>query len=228
MTFTFCLLLAAGVANAFPEIDHYEPQPGDLILFQGKGIVNVIFALGHSGGATHSGIVVARPDGTLGLLESAGVQYPVMISDIDSRHQQYSGRIWVRRRCVPLTPEQSKRLTEFACAQEGKPYDLLGVFIPPFGHPVRKHRLKCLTDEQLLNRPRWFCSELCMVALIEAGILDRCVVRPRMTDPRDLKTDRRLDLTECGWEPPLRWKHCGEYTKHWFSVSCCGKVEYWK
>ena len=51
------------------------------------------------------------------------------------------GRVWIRRRKVPLTPEQSCRLTAFAMAQDGKRFALirLAAQLTPFRHrgPIR-------------------------------------------------------------------------------------------
>lgn len=227
MTPTLALLLAACLTSATPETEHYDPQPGDLILFQSPGVLrNVVYALGCSGGVTHSGIVVARPDGTLGMLEAPGTGYPVMVSDIPSRHEYHKGRAWVRCRRTPLTPEQTKCLTEFACRQEGKPFFSVGVLIPPFGKPIPKHFQKCVKPEQL-EPGKWFCSPLCVAAMMACGSLDLCAAKPWFVDPQDLKTDHWLDLS-CGWEKPVRWLYCGEKKECWRSVSCCGKHEWWK
>src|SRR5205085_2849667 len=106
------LVLAASVFSVGQcgELGCYEPQEGDLLIFQSRGLRNLAYSLGCSGGATHCGVVVARQDGSLGLLEAPGPDYPVMISDIPSRLQAYPGRTWVRRRRCPLTPGQSRRL----------------------------------------------------------------------------------------------------------------------
>ena len=59
-----------------------------------------------------------------------------------------------------------------------------------------------------------------------AGLFDPCGVKTRYVDPQDLKSDRMLDLS-CGWEKPVRWIRCGERTKEWFSISCCGHSQVW-
>jgi hypothetical protein len=243
MTPTLCLALAAALAGfpidespefTAPEavsstagLGWFDPQPGDIIICQAPGnLKHLVYALGCSAGATHSAIVVNRTDGSLAMLEAPGTPYPVMLSDISSRLRSYDGKIWIRRRCVPLTPEQCACLTKFACAQEGKPFATLGVLIPPFGFPVRLCINRCLRDSAL-DRPRWFCSELVVAAAVSAGLLDRSHVRPRFTDPEDLKTDRCLDLS-CGWDKATKWERCGPKLECWWSRSCCGKVEGWK
>ncbi|MFO0876201.1 MAG: hypothetical protein U0840_02420 [Gemmataceae bacterium] len=224
---TVALLLAAGLASATPESTHYEPEVGDILLFQSPGgLRNIAYFLGCSAGVTHSALVVARPDGTLGMLEAPGPDYPVMISDIPSRRCYHKGRVWVRKRKCPVTPEQSRCLTEFACRQEGKPFYTLGVLIPMFGKPIPKHRHRCVKDEEL-EPDRWFCSPLVVAGLIAGGLLDRCAAKPWFVDPQDLKTDHWLDLS-CGWQRPYRWLYCGDRAECWFSISCAGKKEWWK
>ncbi|MFO0843201.1 MAG: hypothetical protein U0797_12525 [Gemmataceae bacterium] len=224
---TLTLLLASCLPSATPETEHYDPQPGDILLFRTPGLARaVVYALGCSPGVTHCGVVVARPDGSLGLLEAPGNDYPTMISDIPSRHDYHKGTCWVRRRCTPLTPEQCKCLTEFACRQEGKPFFFAGVFIPPFGKPIPKCFRRCVKPEQL-EPGRWFCSPLVVAALMSAGVLDLCDAKPWFVDPQDLKADTWLDLS-CGWEKPTKWLRCGEKKECWLSISCCGQHQWWK
>src|SRR6476620_10982380 len=107
----------------------------------------------------------AAHDGSLGLLEAPGTSYPVMLSNIPSRLQAYKGDVWIRRIRCCLSEEQCRCLTEFACKQDGKPFDTAGFALPPFGFPTRKITRRCLTPEDL-DQPRWFCSSLCVAAYI--------------------------------------------------------------
>lgn len=227
MTPSLALLLSACLVSGTPESTCYDPQPGDLILFQSPGALrNIAYFIGCSAGVTHSAIVVRRPDGSLGMLEAPGPNYPVMVSDIPSRRAYHKGRIWVRRRKCPLSPEQSRCLTEFACRQEDKPFYTLGVLIPMFGKPIPKHRQRCVTPDEL-EPDRWFCSPLVAAAMIASGLLDPCAAKPWFVDPQDLKTDRWLDLS-CGWHKPYRWLDCDERNECWFSVNCRGETHWWK
>jgi hypothetical protein len=226
---TLALVLLAGLTGGEMDLglEGYCPKAGDIVLFQGRGAIkNFVYALAYSPCATHAGLVVARPDGSLALLEAPGPIYPVMLSDIPSRLRSSRGRIWIRRLRTPLSPEQLKSLTAFACSQEGKPYDTIGVLIPPFGHPIRKWTRKELTIEQM-DPPRWFCSSIVVVAAAVCGLIDPCTIRPRFTDPQDLKTDRCLKLLD-RWESPEVWQRCSPQTKGWWSRSCTGKVECWE
>jgi hypothetical protein len=216
---------ACGVGRNILEC--YDPQPGDLVLFSYyKPLRNLIFFLAHSGGATHTALVVRRANGTLALLEAPGPKFPVMLSDLPSRFRAYQGRIWVRRLRTPLSPEQSARLTAFACAQEGKPFSGTAVLATLWGRPVRRPRMGCAGPEEL-DPPAWFCSSLTAAAGIAAGVIDPCVSRPKTTDPEDLKSDRCLDLSAC-WAQPLRYQHCGPRLPGWCSESCCGQRAYWE
>lgn len=232
MNTTCSLLLLACLAHAgnrgFPSspMHEYQPQVGDILLFQGPGgLKNLMYALGGSACTMHSAIVVQRPDGSLGMLEAPGLNYPVMISDIPSRLPASHGKTWVRRRCVPVTPEQSACLTAFACAQEGKPYSAIGFILPSFGLPLRKLTTRCLTAEQL-DHDRWICSSIVAAACAASGLLDPCKIRPRLVDPADLKNDRCLDLSNC-WAKPEELLRCGPEQKCWFSISCCGVKKCW-
>ena len=94
----------------------YVPQPGDIMLATDDKIFwKLTHNLGGTGHPHHSGVVFERPDGTLGVLE-AGPHDTTHIYDMDW-HPHFclyaqKGRIWIRQRKVPLTPEQSGALEE--------------------------------------------------------------------------------------------------------------------
>ena len=59
---------------------------------------------------------------------------------------------------LPCTEAQRAHVLDFATRQVGKPYDYAGLFL--------------FTLRPSWNDPsRWFCSELCAAALIDAGII---------------------------------------------------------
>jgi hypothetical protein len=196
----------------------YQPQPGDLVLATDQ---NRLGKLGHwaagSGAPQHSGIVVARPDGRLAVLE-AGPHNSLHCSLTDwletLRTYSVVERVWIRRRRVPLTPEQSDRLTAFAVMADGKPFAVFRVFrqVSAFRSrgPVRIRFMGFPHGE----RRAYFCAELVMEACVEAGLLDAATARPAATYPRDLFfahsrnrfLDEHLDLTD--WYPPARWTLC--------------------
>src|SRR5262249_58158506 len=89
------------------------------------------------------------------------------------REYAEEGRVWIRRRKVPLTPEQSQQLTDFATRQDGKWFALprLGVQLTPFRSrgPVRTY---FMGKPQGGDRKSYFCSELVCEACVAAGLLD--------------------------------------------------------
>jgi hypothetical protein len=179
----------------------YVPQPGDLVLFHHHSYaVNALYYLGFCGGTTHSGIVVAHPRGGVVMLEAPFLE-PVTFVDLASRVAAYKGRVEIRRRKIPLTEQQSARLTAFACAQLGKPFHLPGMLLPTVTWPLDLFQDHCVSDKEL-NPPNWICSELVIAATIAAGLVTPCGVKPACVCADDLRTDRILDLS-CGWWPPL-------------------------
>jgi hypothetical protein len=201
----------------FP-LQSYIPQPGDIFLATDQ---RLWYRVGHTiagaHGVHHSGIVIARPDGGLGLIEAG--PFDSLIVEIMNQYDHMNNHVaagdtvWVRRRRVPLTPEQSARLTAFACAQEGKPFAVirwLGQLTP----------LRCrgpvstwYRGEPEGHRPQWFCSELVTECCVAAGIMDGRLARPTATYPCDfffgrsynLYLNRHLDRMMEGWCPPTRW-----------------------
>ena len=127
------------------------------------------------------------------------------------------GRVWVRRRAVPLTPEQSARLTEFALAADGRQFSVgkLALQLTPFRArgPVRT---AFVGKPRGLDKSAYFCSELIVEACAYAGLIDPCTARPSATYPRDLFMDHSLNpflnrnfkLAPC-WDPPARWTSYG-------------------
>ena len=195
----------------------YLPQPGDILLrLDHSTFWRVTHYMALAFDPNGSGIVFARPDGSLAILE-AGPNDCMWVRTLDvlPHLKEYAdiGRVWIRRRRVPLTPEQSCRLTEFALAQDGKRFALmrLGVQLTPFRSrgPLRTYFMGCPHGG---DRRSYFCSELVSEACVAAGLLDPKRTRPSATYPRDLFygcslnlfLNRHLDINE-GWLPPARW-----------------------
>ncbi len=197
----------------------YLPQPGDIMLRLDHSVFwRVTHYMALAFDPNGSGIVFARPDGSLAVLE-AGPNDTLWVRTLDLlphlREYAAEGRVWIRRRRVPLTPEQSAALTAFALAQDGKRFALhrLGVQLTPFRSrgPIRT---------RFMGKPhgdRWsyFCSELVCEACVAAGLLDPKRTRPSATYPCDLFygrslnpfIDKHLDVNAC-WYPPARWTDC--------------------
>jgi hypothetical protein len=196
----------------------WVPQPGDIFLCTGR---EMWAKLGHwaagSGAPQHSGIVFLRPDGTPGLLE-AGPDNSLHchMMDLFVQLQKYSSheRVWIRRRCVQLTAEQSAALTAFALSVEGKRFALWRMLaqVTPF-------RSRGSWRTQYVGGPHgdrhsYFCSELVTEACVAAGLLDPTTTRPAAMYPRELffgrstipYIDKHLDTS--AWAPPARWTLC--------------------
>lgn len=194
----------------------YFPQPGDLMFATDNSLFwTVTHNLAGSGRPNHSGVIFARPDGSLAILEAGPYDtLHVRALDLGSHLRGYEqlGPVWIRRRCVPLTCEESARLTAFALAQDGKRFALvrLGGQLTPLRSrgPLRIHFM----GKPKGNRAAYFCSELVMEAIVVAGLLDPTTARPAATYPRDMFMDRspnpylnrHLKLAPC-WDPPARW-----------------------
>jgi len=195
----------------------YVPQPGDVFLSTDKSpVVRAGHRLALSGPPHHSGIVVARPDGRLAVLESGpfnGLTVGIVdLADELAGHEKRGEKVWIRTRRVPLTPEQSERLTAWATAQEGKLFAGLRMC-----GQLTLFRCRGPLRTYFLGRPngaRWsyFCSELVMESCVHVGLVDRRFARPAATYPRDLFFDHSDNwfLNEhpplaADWHPPARW-----------------------
>lgn len=192
----------------------YEPQPGDLFIFNSSQLLwKGSFCLALSGPPTHTAIVVGTPDGQMCLLEAGiGFVLSVELSPIRPRLAEYHGQVYVRRRKIPLSAAESAQLTEFALAVHKKRVSPLR-----FIAQVTPLRARGPLRTPCVGKPRgvqqgYICSELVVEACVAAGLLDAETARPRATYPRDLFFDhssnwylnRHLNLS-CGWYPPALW-----------------------
>ncbi len=198
----------------------YCPQPGDIVLSTDR---SRIICGGHwlagSRGVHHSALVIALPDGRPAVLE-AGPFNTLRIELLApfvllTGHEQRGEQVWVRQRRVPLTAEQSARLTAWALEQEGRPFAvlrMLGQMTPlRCRGPLRTYWLGQVHGQ----RHSYFCAELVTESLVAAGLVDAADARPCATYPRDLFLDhssnRFIDahpiLAAC-WFAPARWTSC--------------------
>ena len=195
----------------------YSPQPGDIFLATDQ---RTWFRMGHTiagaKGIHHSGLIFAKPDGSLGLIEAG----PFTKMDVNimvpyehmSKHVALGDSVWIRRRRTPLTPEQSARLTEFAMRQDHKPFALARWLVQVTPLRVRGPLRTYYVGKPNGDRPRWWCSELVTECFVHAGVFDAETARPAATYPSDLFFGRsfnfyvnsHLDM-EHGWDPPARW-----------------------
>jgi hypothetical protein len=199
-------------------VEPYAPQPGDIFLATDMAIWSRV---GHSliggTGVQHSGIIFALPDGTLALIE-AGPFNSTRIEVVDpcrhmAEHVAKGDWVWVRRRRVPLTPEQSARLTSFLMAQWGKRFATWRMLAQATPIKTRgKLRTHVLGKPHGPDRSSYYCSEMVVEGFVYAGLMDGATARPSATYPRDLffgrsknpYLDRHMDM-DPGWLPPSQW-----------------------
>jgi hypothetical protein len=203
-----------------PPSTPYLPQPGD-IMFSISNIL--ILRTGHrlagAGEPSHSAVVFRRPDGRLAILEAGPFDtFHIEILDLEPHLRAYEqrGRVWIRPRAVPLTEEQSYRLTEFAQIEEGKRFALLRLWgqVTPFRSrgPLRTF---CVGGPHGPDRCSYYCAELVVEALVYAGTLNPDDTRPSATYPSDFFYDHSVNLflkkhfklAPC-WGVPSRWSWC--------------------
>jgi hypothetical protein len=188
----------------------YIPREGDLLFFDNHStFMTRVYKLVGTDGPRHAAIVYRRTDGSLASLE-AGANWALKVEaiDVDKRLHDYDGTILVRRLKQPLTAEQSKKLTEFCTAQEGKSYAVgrIALQLTPF-RP--RGLLNPVFGKTALDRDRWICSELVASAATAAEILSAKLVHANALFPRDLCYDDTVDLTP-HYELPALWYPRGE------------------
>jgi hypothetical protein len=198
----------------------YLPQPGDIFLAWDRQLLARFFhKIAGADSLHHSGIIIELPDGQPAILE-AGPHNTLRVRILDvfdhlHSHEWGGDKVWIRRRCTPLTPEQSACLTHFALAQNGKRFAALRLVgqLTPFRSrgPLRTRWLGAPHGE----RRSYFCSELVAECCVVAGLLEASRTRPAATYPCDLFygrshnpfLDRHLDIND-DWLPPARWSSC--------------------
>jgi hypothetical protein len=196
----------------------YQPQPGDVVLSaDGSKFWKLMHNLAGTSHPTHSMIVFAMPDGRPAILEGGPhdtLKCRVLEAVPHMTSYEAEGRVWVRRRCVSLTPEQSCRLTQFCLYVNGRDFSLrrLAVQLTPF-------RTRGPVKTEFVGKPHgpdrdaYFCSELVCEACVDAGLMDPETTRPSATYPRDLFFSGKLNpylvhhmkAMDATWEPPARW-----------------------
>jgi hypothetical protein len=195
----------------------YVPQPGDIVMSaDGSVFWKLMHNLAGTSHPTHSMIVFQMPDGRMGIIEG-GPHDTLKCRVLDALPHMFTyeaeGRVWVRRRACPLTPEQSTKLTEFALKVDGRDFALarLAGQLTPFRSrgPIKT---AFLGKPQGIDRNNYYCSELVCEACVYAGLMDPQTTRPAATYPRDLFMDRSLNpwlnkhlKLAPAWDPPARW-----------------------
>lgn len=194
----------------------YEPQPGDIMLRLDKSLFwRVTHYMALAFDPNGSAIFFRRPDGSMAVLE-AGPNDTLWCRALDILPHlggyAKAGRVWVRRRKVPLTPEQSAALTAFAMKADGKRFALIRL-----GGQLTPLRSRGPLRTWVMGKPSghkfsYFCSELVTEASVAAGLIDPKRARPKAAYPRDLffgtsynpYLNRNLEIND-HWHPPARW-----------------------
>jgi hypothetical protein len=174
----------------------YVPREGDIVFFDDMSkFWEFLYRIGDTKPPFHTGIVFKKPGGTLALLESGPDDtLHVFLLDVEPRLNEFQGVLQVRRCKKELTPEQSKVLTDFALAQEGKRYAmwrllLQGTPIKTRGGPWRESLAKTHFD-----RRRWLCTEIVVTAAELVGLMDPNVIKGTNTYPLDIVDDHKFEL----------------------------------
>jgi hypothetical protein len=192
------------------EVVAYAPREGDLVFYDDRNPAwMVLFAYAGTGPPLHMGIVVKKTDGSLAVLE-AGPDDTVWVKllDLDTRlpqfHKDFKGTITIRRCKKELSAEQSKALTKFAKAQEGKRYAVGRLLLQGTSLRSRGPVRELVLGKTHLDRDSWICSELSVAAGTVAKLFDPKVVHANVAYPRDLVDNARHDLSAC-WHDAAAW-----------------------
>ena len=192
------------------EVIRYTPREGDLVFYDDKNLAwTLLFAYAGTGAPLHMGIVVKKADGKLAILE-AGPDDTIWVKllDLDPRLAQfnddYKGAIHIRRCKKELTDEQSKALTKFAEAQNGKRYAIGRLLLQGTAFRSRGPVRERFLGKTYLDRDSWICSELAVAGGTVVKLFDPKVVYANVTYPRDLVDNERHDLS-ANWHEAAVW-----------------------
>jgi hypothetical protein len=186
----------------------YHPQAGDLLLYDyANRLYTMAFKAVGTGTPIHSAIVFHRPDGSPALLDLTGpkvITAKVCLFNVEPRLRDYHGSVLVRRVRHPLSAERSAALTQFALAQEDKPFAVGRLVLQ--GTPLRPRTgiRRQLFGHTELDRQRWICSELTVAAATVAGLLDPSKHFANSIYPRDLAYDENYDFSTI-FQTPVLW-----------------------
>lgn len=192
------------------EIIPYVPREADLVFFDDRNIGwSLLFAYAGTGPPLHMGIVVKKADGKLAILEAGPDDTTrVALLDLDTRLPQFQadfkGVISIRRCKKELTKEQSKALTKFAEAQDGKRYAVGRLLLQGTSFRSRGPVRELVLGKTYLDRDSWICSELAVAAGTVVKLFDPKVVFANVAYPRDLVNNERYDLSD-HWHDAAIW-----------------------
>lgn len=193
----------------------YAPKAGDVLLLSDPDtLFDVLYVIARNGKPGHCALVVTMPDGRPGMLESGFSFTPfTRLTPLDYAINLYAGNVWVRPREVPLTPDQDRRLTEFAAAADGGAYNTR-----KFANQLTFFRSRNPVVTRFAGKPvgighEYTCVQIVVEALVYAGLVDGRTARPSATYAQDLFYDRSRNpyidrhppLAGRGWGGPQLW-----------------------
>jgi len=188
----------------------YEPREGDLVFFDDRHLGwLLLFAYAGTGPPLHMGIVVKNSAGKLAVLEAGpDDSLHVNVLELEKRlhqfHKDFKGGITIRRCKRALRAEESKALTRFAQAQDGKRYAVVRLLLQGTMFRVRGPLREWLWGGTVLDRDSWICSELAVAAGSVVKLFDTKTVHANAVYPRDLIDNQRYDLSAT-WHPAATW-----------------------
>ena len=198
----------------FPAVQ-YAPKAGDVLLLSDPDpLFDVLYVISRSGKPGHSAVVVTMPDGRLGVLEGGFSFTPfARVVPLEYALSVYAGYVWVRQREVPLTPEQDRRLAQFAAQADGGAYNKFS-----FASQLTFFRSRNPLVTRFVGKPvgpghAYHCGQIVLEALVYAGLVDATTARPKATYGQDMFYDRSRNpyidwhppLAGRGWGPPQLW-----------------------
>jgi hypothetical protein len=202
-TTTFGGVRRSGATAA--EIAMYQPQPGDIILFDSQStVMKGLYFLAGTQLPDHAAIVVPGPGGRPMLLEAGPIpSLSVTMVDVLGRLRAFTGQIWIRKFTGTLTPQQTTKLAQFAKEQVGKRYSLTRFILQ--GTPFQARRLLKPFAKTHLDRTAWLCSELVIAACTSINLLGPETVPSTACYPRDIVENERYNFNRY-WAGACQWR----------------------
>jgi hypothetical protein len=130
---------------------------GQFVLARGPSSAIIQLAGGGTRALGFSHVDLVLPSGQL---LGARTDYPINgETGVQIRPMDYGAKDWIRREVFELaaTPEQTAKFYDYALKQVGKPYDKLAI-------------LAFFTDRNWRDDDAWFCDELYLACLEQAGL----------------------------------------------------------
>jgi hypothetical protein len=174
----------------------YRPREGDILFFDDQSkFWEFLYWIGNTKPPFHTGIVIKKPDGSFAVLESGPDDtLNVFVLECVERVHTFKGVLQVRQCKVPLCPEQSRTLTDFAVAQEGKKYAMWRLLLQGTPIKTRGGPWRCSLAKTYWDRKRWLCTEIVVTAAELVGLMDPNIIKGTNTYPLDLLDDHMYTL----------------------------------